>query len=116
MANNPNNNPYKIPRIIPTRISFNIIDKLFPTLTRPVASPLTTNVDVCVPILPPIPMITGINAARARVSFIVLSKKPITEAAQIPPTQLANNQGNLLLALSHDDFISISLSLPAPAI
>ena len=116
MANNPNINPYKIPRIIPTRISFKMIVKLFPTFTRPVASPRTTNVDVCVPILPPIPIITGINAARARVSFNVLSKKPITAAAQIPPIQLANSQGSLLLALSHEDFISISLSLPAPAI
>ena len=29
MANNPNINPYKIPRIIPTRISFKMIVKLF---------------------------------------------------------------------------------------
>ena len=28
IANNPNNNPYKRPRIIPTRTSFKIIDKL----------------------------------------------------------------------------------------
>ena len=29
MANNPNNNPYKIPSIIPTRISFKIIINYF---------------------------------------------------------------------------------------
>ena len=89
---------------------------LLPTFTLPVAKPRTTNVDVCVPILPPIPIITGINAAKASVSCKVLSKIPITAAAQIPPTQLAKSQGKRLRALSHEDFMRISRSLPAPAI
>ena len=37
-------------------------------------------------------------------------------AARIPPTQLANNHGSLILAFSQDDFSNISLSLPAPTI
>ena len=72
-------------------------------------------VEDCVPTLPPIPMITGINAARAMAFSSKPSKTPMINAAKIPPTQLANSHGNLTLAFSQDDFSSISLSFPAPA-
>ena len=86
----------------------------FSKLTRPVAKPLTIIVEDCVPIFPPIPMITGINAANAIVLFNTSSKIPMIKAAKIPPTQLANSQGTLILAFSHDDFKRISRSFPAP--
>ena len=59
---------------------------------------------------------TGIKAAKAIMFSNIFSKTPIKEAAITPPIQLANNQGNLVLAFSQLDFNNISLSLPAPAI
>ena len=59
-------------------------------------------------------MITGIKAANAIVLFNTSSKIPMIKAAKIPPTQLANSQGTLILAFSHDDFKRISRSFPAP--
>ena len=78
--------------------------------------PLTIIVDDCVPILPPIPIIIGMNAARATVLFSIYSWLPITEAAIIPPIQLAKSQGSRTFAFSQLDFSKISLSFPAPAI
>ena len=67
VAKIPSSNPYKTPRMSPTLISFKMIFRILPMSTRPVAKPRTIIVDDWVPILPPIPMITGINAARAMV-------------------------------------------------
>ena len=114
IAKTPNNNPYKIPNISPTLISLNKILTEFSILTLPVANPLTIIVEDWVPILPPIPIITGIKAANAMVLFNTSSKTPIIKAAKIPPTQLANNQGTLIRAFSHDDLRRISRSFPAP--
>ena len=60
----PTNKPYVAPNKLPTITSLKINGKVFVTSTLPVASPLTTMVEDCVPTLPPIPIITGINAAK----------------------------------------------------
>ena len=69
----PTTEPYNAPKIAPTIISLKISGKVLVTSTRPVASPLTIIVDDCVPILPPIPMITGMKAA----SIIICSKSTL---------------------------------------
>ena len=84
--------------------------------TLPVAIPRTMIVDDCVAIFPPIPRITGMNAANATIFASIFSNAPIIEAAPIPPIQLAKSHGNLAFAFSQLDFKRISLSLPAPAI
>ena len=100
----------------PTIISLNINGNVFATSTLPVAKPLTIIVDDCVPIFPPIPIITGINAA----SIIICSRRtlkyPIIAAAQIPPKRLANIQGARDCAFSKGVLSKISRSLPTPAI
>ena len=116
IAKIPKRIPYKIPRISPTRISFNKIFTEFSSPTRPVANPRTIMVEDCVPILPPIPIITGMNAASTIVFCSISSKTPIINAARIPPTQLANSHGRRMRALSQEDFKRISRSLPAPTI
>ena len=57
-------NPYVAPNKLPTITSFSIKGIVLATSTLPVAKPLTTIVEDCVPTFPPIPMITGINAAK----------------------------------------------------
>ena len=64
-ANIPRRRPYRIPRIRPTRISLKRIFVEFSKFTRPVAKPRTIMVEDCVPILPPMPIITGIKAPSA---------------------------------------------------
>ena len=63
--------PYAVPNKLPTITSFKINGMVFVTSTLPVASPLTTIVEDCVPTLPPMPIITGINAAKT----IICSKR-----------------------------------------
>ena len=67
----PTSKPYAIPSKLPTNTSFKINGTAFVTSTLPVASPLTIMVEDCVPTLPPIPIITGINAAKT----IICSKR-----------------------------------------
>ena len=64
----PTNKPYAPPSKLPTITSFKINGIVFVTSTLPVASPLTTIVEDCVPTFPPIPIITGINAAKTIIS------------------------------------------------
>ena len=56
--------PYNTPRIKPMASSLKTTGQRSLTFMRPVARPRTTIVDDCVPIFPPIPIITGIKAAR----------------------------------------------------
>ena len=51
--------PYTMPRIKPMASSFKTTDLKSLKCKRPVASPLTTIVEDCVPIFPPIPIIIG---------------------------------------------------------
>ena len=67
----PTNRPYAAPKKLPTTTSFKINGTVLVTSTLPVASPLTTIVEDCVPTLPPMPIITGINAAKT----IICSKR-----------------------------------------
>ena len=62
--------PYPTPKIAPTIISFTIRGKVLPTSTLPVANPRTIIVDDCVPIFPPIPIITGMKEAKTNISLI----------------------------------------------
>ena len=77
IAKIPKRRPYSNPSISPTRISFNKTFMEFSKLTRPVAKPLTIIVDDWVPTFPPIPIITGIKAARAMTFSNKLSKIPM---------------------------------------
>ena len=70
----PTNKPYVDPSKLPTNSSFKISGIVFVTSTLPVASPLTTIVEDCVPTLPPIPIITGINAAKTIICCKILLK------------------------------------------
>ena len=90
--------PHKAVRVL-NQLASPLIKLLssFQSSPLPVAKPLTMIVEDCVPTLPPIPMITGINAARAMAFSSKPSKTPMINAAKIPPTQLANSHGNLTL-------------------
>ena len=70
----PTNGPYAAPNKLPTTTSFKISGTVLVTSTLPVASPLTTIVEDCVPTLPPIPIITGINAAKTIICYKRLLK------------------------------------------
>ena len=73
----PSMRPYRTPSNSPTLSSFNITVNSFPIVILPVAIPLTTIVDDCVPTLPPIPIIIGIKDAKTIIFSSIFSKFPI---------------------------------------
>ena len=87
------NAPMITPFKIPSPISFNKTLRAFSLSNSPSDKPRTTIVKVCVPALPPIPVIIGLIVARATTFAIVPSKTLTTLEAIIAVKRLTINQG-----------------------
>ena len=79
----------------------------------PLARPCTTIADDCMPTLPPVPPISGINSAMAGLVANPFSKLPsITELASPPIMPISSHGRRALVCVSRLSLVSTSVEIP----